>query len=99
MHFSTAADISMPPRLMSFSLMQAASSLMLAGCCPHIAMAKPRTKIVDFNTRPTSDGSISTMTLWEHVAKARVFDLAQDYFIGMPHYPTHPPFLFGLTKQ
>jgi kynurenine formamidase len=30
---------------------------------------------------------------------ARVFDLAQPYFVGMPHYPTHPPFLFGLTKQ
>ena len=30
---------------------------------------------------------------------ARVFDLAQPYFTGMPHYPTHPPFLFGLTKQ
>src|SRR5258708_3259094 len=39
------------------------------------------------------------MTLWEHVAGARVFDLAHDYFTGMPHYPTHPPFLFGLTKQ
>ena len=30
---------------------------------------------------------------------ARVYDLAQPYFTGMPHYPTHPPFLFGLTKQ
>src|SRR5437764_2645077 len=79
--------------------MQAARSSMLRACCPRIAMAKPRAKIADFNKQPTSEGSISTMTLWEHVAKARVFDLAQDYFIGMPHYPTHPPFLFGLTKQ
>jgi kynurenine formamidase len=28
----------------------------------------------------------------------RVYDLGQPYFAGMPHYPTHPPFLFGLTK-
>ena len=28
----------------------------------------------------------------------RVYDLAQPYFVGMPHFPTHPPFLFGLTK-
>jgi len=30
---------------------------------------------------------------------ARVFDLAQPYFPGMPHHPSHPPFLFGLVKQ
>lgn len=30
---------------------------------------------------------------------ARAFDLAQPYFVGMPHYPTHPPFLFGLSKK
>jgi kynurenine formamidase len=30
---------------------------------------------------------------------ARVFDLAQPYFVGMPHHPTHPPFLFSLVKQ
>jgi len=29
----------------------------------------------------------------------RVFDLAQPYFVGMPHFPTHPPFLFGLTRK
>lgn len=28
----------------------------------------------------------------------RVYDLAQPYFIGMPHYPTHPPYLFSLNK-
>ena len=32
-------------------------------------------------------------------AKARVYDLAQEYFPGMPHHPTHPPFLYGLVKQ
>jgi kynurenine formamidase len=30
---------------------------------------------------------------------ARVFDLAQPYFAGMPHHPSHPPFLFGMVKQ
>jgi kynurenine formamidase len=29
---------------------------------------------------------------------AKVYDLGQPYFAGMPHYPLHPPFLFGLTK-
>lgn len=27
------------------------------------------------------------------------YDLAQPYFWGMPHFPTHPPFLYGLTKK
>jgi kynurenine formamidase len=31
-------------------------------------------------------------------AGARLFDLSQPYFTGMPHYPTHPPFLYTLTK-
>jgi len=39
------------------------------------------------------------MAIWDDLAVARVFDLAQPYFTGMPHYPTHPPFLFSLTKQ
>ncbi len=29
---------------------------------------------------------------------ARVYDLGVPYFVGMPHYPTHPPFLYSLTK-
>jgi len=37
--------------------------------------------------------------LAELLAAAKVYDLGQPYFTGMPHYPTHPPFLFGLTKQ
>lgn len=37
--------------------------------------------------------------LLELLSAAKVYDLAQPYFTGMPHYPTHPPFLFGLTKQ
>ena len=36
--------------------------------------------------------------LLELLTAAKVYDLAQPYFAGMPHYPTHPPFLFGLTK-
>jgi kynurenine formamidase len=37
--------------------------------------------------------------LLDALAGARVFDLAQPYFIGMPHHPSHPPFLFSLVKQ
>ena len=37
--------------------------------------------------------------LWEQLSSARVYDLGQPYFTGMPHYPSHPPFLFSLTKQ
>jgi len=37
--------------------------------------------------------------LWEQIAGARVYDLGQPYFTGMPHWPAHPPFLFGLTKR
>ena len=33
------------------------------------------------------------------VASARVYDLAQPYYPGMPHHPNHPPFLFGLNKK
>ena len=37
--------------------------------------------------------------LFDLLAEAKVYDLAQPYFTGMPHYPTHPPFLFSLVKQ
>lgn len=30
---------------------------------------------------------------------AKPYDLAQPYFVGMPHFPTHPPYLYGLTKK
>jgi kynurenine formamidase len=39
------------------------------------------------------------MQLLDAVRKARVFDLSQPYFMGMPHHPNHPPYLFGLTKR
>src|SRR5258708_39082358 len=38
-------------------------------------------------------------SLGEQLAGARVYDLGQPYFTGMPHWPAHPPFLFGLTKR
>jgi kynurenine formamidase len=39
------------------------------------------------------------MTLIECLSGARVYDLGQPYFVGMPHYPMHPPFLYSLVKQ
>jgi kynurenine formamidase len=39
------------------------------------------------------------MDLFERLRRSKVYDLAQPYFVGMPHFPTHPPFLFGLTKK
>lgn len=37
--------------------------------------------------------------LLDLLGRARVYDLAQPYFVGMPHHPVHPPFLFGLAKK
>lgn len=39
------------------------------------------------------------MSIVESLTGARVFDLGQPYFTGMPHHPSHPPFLFSLVKQ
>lgn len=33
------------------------------------------------------------------LAGASLYDLAQPYFVGMPHHPSHPPFLYSLVKQ
>jgi len=33
------------------------------------------------------------------LGRARSYDLAQPYFIGMPHHPVHPPYLFSLVKK
>ena len=38
------------------------------------------------------------MSFIDQLRSARVYDLGQPYFVGMPHFPTHPPFLFSLTK-
>ena len=37
-------------------------------------------------------------SLIDLLASAKVYDLAQPYFTGMPHHPAHPPFLFSLVK-
>ena len=37
--------------------------------------------------------------LLEAIQSARIYDLAQPYYPGMPHHPNHPPFLFGLNKK
>jgi kynurenine formamidase len=37
--------------------------------------------------------------LLDLIQTAKVYDLAQPYFIGMPHHPVHPPYLFGLVKK
>src|SRR3954468_2230005 len=37
--------------------------------------------------------------LLEALAGAKIYDLAQPYFVGMPHHPSHPPFLYSLVKQ
>jgi len=33
------------------------------------------------------------------LGSAKLYDLAQPYFVGMPHHPVHPPYLFGLVKK
>jgi kynurenine formamidase len=33
------------------------------------------------------------------LATTKIYDLSQTYFAGMPHFPTHPPFLHGLTRE
>src|SRR5581483_6666593 len=35
----------------------------------------------------------------EALRSSRIYDLAQPYYVGMPHHPNHPPFLFGLNKK
>jgi len=37
--------------------------------------------------------------LLDALRSATVYDLGQPYFVGMPHHPVHPPFLFSLTKM
>ena len=38
-------------------------------------------------------------TLLSALAQTHVVDLAQEWYVGMPHWPTHPPFAMGLTKS
>lgn len=37
--------------------------------------------------------------LLEMVSRSRTIDLSQPWFVGMPHHPSHPPFLFSLNKK
>jgi kynurenine formamidase len=37
--------------------------------------------------------------IWDRLAAAKVYDLGQPYFTGMPHWPSHPPYLYSMTKQ
>jgi kynurenine formamidase len=37
--------------------------------------------------------------LLDLIGEHRLYDLAHSYFAGMPHFPTHPPFVFGLTRK
>lgn len=30
---------------------------------------------------------------------AKIYDLSQPYFTGMPHHPAHPPYMFSLVKK
>jgi kynurenine formamidase len=32
------------------------------------------------------------------IHQGKVYDLGQEYYVGMPHHPNHPPFAFSLTK-
>jgi kynurenine formamidase len=41
----------------------------------------------------------TTQSLLHHLTSAKIYDLGQPYFVGMPHHPMHPPFLFSLTKK
>jgi kynurenine formamidase len=40
-----------------------------------------------------------TSELFKLISKAKVYDLAQPYYVGMPHHPVHPPFLYSLAKK
>lgn len=33
------------------------------------------------------------------LSSCRMIDLAQEYYTGIPHHPSHPPFLYGLNKK
>ncbi len=43
-------------------------------------------------------GAMHTRALLDRLGQARTIDLAQPYYVGMPHHPNHPPFLYGLNK-
>jgi kynurenine formamidase len=40
-----------------------------------------------------------TESLLKQLNNTKTYDLAHPYFVGMPHHPSHPPFLFSLNKM
>jgi kynurenine formamidase len=40
-----------------------------------------------------------TESLLKLFSNTKTYDLAHPYFVGMPHHPSHPPFLFSLNKM
>src|SRR5579871_38845 len=38
------------------------------------------------------------MNLLDAVSGKRIYDLGQPMFVGMPHHPAHPPYLYSLNK-
>jgi kynurenine formamidase len=43
---------------------------------------------------------LSALTeLLASIERCRAIDLAQPYFTGMPHFPTHSPYLYSLSKK
>jgi kynurenine formamidase len=42
---------------------------------------------------------LSKNELLDLIGKHKLYDLAHTYFAGMPHFPTHPPFVFGLARK
>src|SRR5205814_2016761 len=51
------------------------------------------------SSSPAISSMIVTSQFLDLIQSAKVYDLAQPYFIGMPHHPVHPPYLFGLVKK
>ncbi len=37
-------------------------------------------------------------TITDLLANSKIYDLAQEWRVGMPHWPAHPPFLYSLSK-
>ncbi len=38
-------------------------------------------------------------TLRDLLTNSRIYDLAQEWRVGMPHWPAHPPFLYSLGRS
>lgn len=47
----------------------------------------------------TASTRITTQSRIDLITGVRTYDLSQPYFLGMPHHPNHPPYLFSLTKK